>query len=252
MCKLRFVLAFVCLGALFITGKLACHERLCHARISAHTGQFMSACTVKTCMRARPMAWPQKHPERSLPSRLRKERRGPASQRGVTGRKSEMRCGQQPAGGSRWSLRRNSSGTIIPSALQSSTPGPLALVSPSQGSPHAPRARGVTATLYASVRMWVCGDMNRRGGGRGVWPICPKASCIRWGVLVPHDFRAALLLYARPRAEDRTPRAGGPLPVHALPAPEMLPTPPQMRMIRGSCVPYAEERKTVGGSFPPP
>jgi len=97
VCKLRFVLAFVCLGALFITVKPACRERLRHARISAHTGQFLSACTVKTCMRARPMAWPQKHPERRLPSRLRKERRGPASQRGVTGRKSGiMRCGQQP------------------------------------------------------------------------------------------------------------------------------------------------------------
>lgn len=140
LCKLRFVLVFVCLGALFITGKLACHDRLCHARISAHTGQFMSACTVKTCMRARPMAWPQKHPERSLPSRLRKERRGPASQRGVTGRKSEMRCGQQPGGGSRWSLRRNSSGTVIPSALQSSTPGPPSRSSVPPKALHTPRA----------------------------------------------------------------------------------------------------------------
>lgn len=83
------------------------------------------------------------------------------------------------------------------------------------------------------------------------WPVGPKASCIRsGGVLVPHDFRAALLLYARPRAEGRTPRAGGPLPVHAHPAPEMLPTPPQMRMIRGSGVPYAQERKTAGGILP--
>lgn len=68
MCELRVVLVFVCVVWCYVwclpsrlvlcrhDGTPASRERSCNARLCATTGRLLSACMVKTRMRARPMA----------------------------------------------------------------------------------------------------------------------------------------------------------------------------------------------------
>lgn len=138
----------------------------------------------------------------------------------------------------------------LPSAIQPATSGLPRALSPSRGSPNAPRARGVTTALYANVG-GVCGDATRRGGGRGGGRSAPKLPAYALGAcsLLMTSARCSFCTHSCPaRRAARPVQQADQRPVHPRPAPEMLSTSceRQLRTVRRG----AKKRK--GGSLPPP